>query len=848
MFRKIGFYLFVALILVACNQTDDNPGELFLSAKQAVSQLLPVSTRISFDTPVPGLIPEPESTATLAPDSFLFGDPPENEVSSYTLEHWEGEDAWNIFIGEPPLFPDNTEGQSYDEQYDWPSVKITLLQEITGSFPNSSYYSNAVNGLLSPGNYGFEPVPVENFRSELEKKLNQTPDMLITRTALDSIISSQLQQNDIQVMSVIPADNLLGDGSPGWVLDIRNSNYGGIILALTGKPGEYRVVSPHENWTKAWWSDYQVFVYDLNTNSVPEIAFQESTWGAGMTHHCGEYFELYEWNGKSFTNLIPDIGTSANTYSGGCLGFEIVDGSNGTKAIITGYLVGSSCLCCNYGGGAGVGSLVIERRYEWNGTFFALASIETLSLEDSMPDELSMNKCTLSWVNEAGAANGQAFQLLPILLAETNPELTDGFRDQFGPAYLDYFMFKLGTWYAMRGNQPKALDLLNQVRNNPLNQNYDAASQLADAFLQGYPGTSTYAGCLAAGKVLDIYSFPGDDHHFLDDMAMRDTWGFSDSQWSLGRAITLYSGSLVREDPLNVCSLATAFLLSVQKQSFVNTVALTQWLDSQQIPYTGLVEGDVDGDGRQDWLILVGTGQNQSFHLWVLLNKGGSTMPLWVSDVHRTMENIPVTWNRFSPNPPATPINVYQLSDGLIIFQVISNNAWTGIDTIQDPIGYYGGESLLGFSVIPAKSGLIDSENAEELIVRLGESESRDNDWYILGWDPEISTLRVVSSPRYNENQQIQEAENLLFNENDPEAAIEIIDSLLNKPFIILDAASLEYDSLPNVQPYLQYLLGLAYDMAGDEQNAIIAYWNLWNDYPIHPLSYVVQQKLECIE
>jgi hypothetical protein len=54
-----------------------------------------------------------------------------------------------------------------------------------------------------------------------------------------------------------------------------------------------------------------------------------------------------------------------------------------------------------------------------------------------------------------------------------------------------------------------------------------------------------------------------------------------------------------------------------------------------------------------------------------------------------------------------------------------------------------------------------------------------------------------------------------------------------------------EYKRLPTVRPYLLYLQGLAYEMSGEGSKAIEAYWTLWHDFPIHPLSYVVQQKLQ---
>jgi hypothetical protein len=94
----------------------------------------------------------------------------------------------------------------------------------------------------------------------------------------------------------------------------------------------------------------------------------------------------------------------------------------------------------------------------------------------------------------------------------------------------------------------------------------------------------------------------------------------------------------------------------------------------------------------------------------------------------------------------------------------------------------------------------------------------------------------------HDQNEQIHAAERLLFEQNDPQAALAILSTLLGE-----DTQLVEWPGsggLPHVRPYLQYLLGLAYEMSGDERNAAQVYWELWNSYPLHPLSYVVQQKL----
>ena len=43
----------------------------------------------------------------------------------------------------------------------------------------------------------------------------------------------------------------------------------------------------------------------------------------------------------------------------------------------------------------------------------------------------------------------------------------------------------------------------------------------------------------------------------------------------------------------------------------------------------------------------------------------------------------------------------------------------------------------------------------------------------------------------------------------------------------------------------VRYLLGLAYEMSGDDANAVSAYWQLWHDFPYEPFSVLAQSKLQ---
>ncbi len=80
------------------------------------------------------------------------------------------------------------------------------------------------------------------------------------------------------------------------------------------------------------------------------------------------------------------------------------------------------------------------------------------------------------------------------------------------------------------------------------------------------------------------------------------------------------------------------------------------------------------------------------------------------------------------------------------------------------------------------------------------------------------------------------QAESLLLTEGDPVQAIPLLTDILAEP---------EQEHEDFSRPRLYYLLGLAHELVGDDQNAVMAYWQLWRDYPDSPYVLLVRAKLE---
>jgi hypothetical protein len=111
------------------------------------------------------------------------------------------------------------------------------------------------------------------------------------------------------------------------------------------------------------------------------------------------------------------------------------------------------------------------------------------------------------------------------------------------------------------------------------------------------------------------------------------------------------------------------------------------------------------------------------------------------------------------------------------------------------------------------------------------------------------STIESLWIPSQDES--IHRIESTLFSDARPADVITPLQSLLAgtiREYETWSQDDMAYISTPRIRPYLQYLLGLAYELSGDEANAVHTYWQVWHDYPNNPYALMARHKLEPIE
>jgi hypothetical protein len=100
----------------------------------------------------------------------------------------------------------------------------------------------------------------------------------------------------------------------------------------------------------------------------------------------------------------------------------------------------------------------------------------------------------------------------------------------------------------------------------------------------------------------------------------------------------------------------------------------------------------------------------------------------------------------------------------------------------------------------------------------------------------------LTPSPEWTQQEAIRLIEKTLFVDGDSRRASQLIERLLATRVIEPDYATTEI-----ITPYLQYLLGLAYELSGDERKAVDNYWHVWQHYPQSLYAKIAQQKIERV-
>ncbi|KAA3656339.1 MAG: hypothetical protein DWQ04_31355 [Chloroflexi bacterium] len=492
----------------------------------------PVSTTIGLQSTATlsksTVTPEPtesEATSQFSQQSILIPVTPSSPANAYSLKKWAQEERLAAIAEAKILINEDIEeqGPSDSAYYFQELIRYLILMEWELLLQYSNMladkelawdlaYRESVNTIAH--------YKVDRFISLLEEELNSG------EISLDSI-TDDLFLRDFSVASILEGDDLFGKSKPGTFLQIESAipTYSDDTIALVAisgsSVGEYQVIPLQPFWDWNHKSSLTISSDDHNENNTTEIIVIDDFWGSGSPGGCGSHLAIYEWrevdSGGHFENIAANVAEIVmSTAYGECVQpweLDYID-NEGVLAIksfrrhfVSAYSYGD---CPDY---------EEWNLYKWDGQAYTWADSGVNLIEGSP-------KCMMDWANLAGGLNDEAVSLVENALLDWSPEM----ETVWGPASEDYYRFKLGTWYALRGEQELAIKTLEAVRDYPVKTDFEKASELADLYLLYYEEQGVDAACSAVWDYIHEIA-PHPECCGYDREGILSIWGFANPRW-----------------------------------------------------------------------------------------------------------------------------------------------------------------------------------------------------------------------------------------------------------------------------------------------------------------------------
>ena len=686
-----------------------------------------------------------------------------------------------------------------------PDPYLTLLEE---SFSRFSELSSKDEML----------VELANVR-DINKSLQTNPilsEIFSGLSVWESLLQNALNQGEIHPddlqnwvtwnmhpisMSVEVADNLYGDGKKVWAINVMkfNGTYQAVLLVKESEPGKYEVSAlSGDEWEKVNRWNYELRVQDLNGNGIPEIIREKLIWWHfGITNTIKD-LSIDEWDGHEFITLMNQSILIDDAHSNEEMNvWSYEKQADGTYMIVGRITTRTSDNCPSY---------TEFEYYLWTGHSFELQRTET----DPLPETTSI-ACKVKWAYTAGSANPESIPILNDALLSWPTVL----NDEIGPAAQDYFRLWLADAYATQGQPTTALQTLDDLISQPSNNKYTAILEMAKAYRKAYQSGGLYGACAAANewRKSDSDTFLGKDHPYLDEdwQVEREHWGFGDDQ----------------EKYNFPCNFETSLAPLLVNQSFSTQSELLSWLSGQHIQWNGLKQADFNGDGKEDWLIVTRTSIHGENELWAFIQGEQQLHSFYLGSPKGALPNLKIGYAQYNPADGSNPVQLYHAGSEVVAFQMINKDDMV-FPFVQINSNFSDESDPLQSMELSGNDFMIYSKNSTTLYQ----------------WN--TNAARFTSIQNVSTDKPYTSYEEKLFINHDSEAIIEAAKHW-QEP-IDLPETDPMYDwevyMKENSNTYHRYLLGLAYELQGDEKNALLTYWQLWYDFPNDPYALLARLKL----
>jgi hypothetical protein len=725
---------------------------------------------------------------------------PPSGAADYQLKAWDEDAALGLVeMAEQFSYADNIGmmmgGRRFNYQDDQAPIRLAA-QEALHRFPQAGSKEKLEWRIALADTIRDNPASDTWILQQMEDGLNSGR---ILPDSLDQLLNPY----GFQIGQQQPAPNLFGDERTAQVLWITRLDWGytGLYAALSqDNQGRYALTKIHGTWnfnfgSDGWYLDNgvkQFVIEDHTGNGIPEVIM--SPYHNNGTF-CSYELIIYQWEQDQFV----EASQNQIHFSRCDEEDEVVDwkygapDENGAEPIETWQWVSEFFMVYRY------------RRFEWNGAVYELSENR---LEP--PEELNSN--TAQWVIKAIYEGDYATVIEKVGQYLTDASQWEQAAADFGPSYPDYLRFQLGLAYAFQSDGAQARAVFEQIVQTPNNPLTTTVPQAAQAYLDNYSGDADlYRACQAALKVMEKTSGA---HPFgkdtVDYARLRQAWGYAPYlEW----------------DSIALCNLDTAFQRTAARLDEAQFATAPAQLTQAGVSIRSAVEIDLNQDGQDEWVLLVNTpGDDVPVNLWVLLNTTqgvGTTQGVVALPV--------VPWDLKPYNLPLEDAYTARLSvktvlspEGVTIAFIRSGEF---LYTIQlDAAGpavkwaLWPKDAVVTYAVYPREDGL--------------ELEVARNTYYCKYCTDTYRWEEQGFQSFDAQKEQAIASEAALLERWQPEEAIPLLKTIAR-------------DTTYPDQPRNLYLLGLAYELAGDEVHAVQTYWKLWRSYPESAYARLAQAKLE---
>jgi hypothetical protein len=712
---------------------------------------------------------------------------PSVDAAAYQLRAWDEASALELVeIAERFSFADNIPKPMGEKRFDYQADQAVIslaAQEALHRFPQADF-AEKLQWRIALANSILDSEASDAWI------LQKIEDGLNSGQFTPDILNQMLNPYGFLVGERQSAPNLFGDNQTAQVLWITrlDQGYTGLYAALSQDDQEHYILTKiYSTWNFNFGYDgswnYGYSFFEIGDHTGDDVPEVILFPGYHNGTFCGYDLVIYQYLKGAFVDISQDQFSFDECNAIESWQFGSPD-ENGAEPIETWR--------------AAVSYTGVERyeRYDWNGERYVLSESHLVPPEKL--DDIARRWIVFAMQEEDYPnviEKVKQFLLDQAQLQEVEPD--------FGPSYPDYLRFQLGLAYAFQSDVSLARETFEQIIQTPYNPLTTTLSSAAQAYLDHYHGdTDLYQACQAALQVMEqasgVYPF---GLSFIDDFEpLLQGWGYL-PDWAA--------------ESIALCDLSAAFRRIAAQLDRTQFAAAPDQLSQAGVLVQDAIEVDLDNDGQTEWVLMVNTpGDDAPVGIWVLLYAPTNVLALQVGNLYTLSEDAVIELGGETVvSPDGVPIAFIRAGEHLYVFHL-------------DPVAQSFDRVL---SESDVESYTFYQRDGRWMLEVVSDTSYCPHCKDIYYWfDDDFRSFY----PDYPDEEAVIKAEEALLTDWKPEEAIPLLQDILSYP---------DYYKAP----HMMYLLGLAYELIGDEQNAVRAYWNLWHNYPESAYARLAQAKLE---